>query len=310
MVLAASRQLVEEQVATGQAESKEAASGTVAMQLASGQVVTAKVANGMVNMQLVNGLTVDLQVLAGRSAAAEVSPSSDAGATTVLTGSAPDLTALLDTSSRGSSTELPRIEALPGCQSALARAEPRAVVSTGDLINASAVDMPAAQLEGRAEAEAAPAGLDPAGSDDEQADAVAAAEDAARGKQRAETWVEQHAVQHAAAVELPPAPTTSGSATSSAAARAGRPEATQQGASEAHAFDPRHQWFFCVAPDACTNPILYWMGDWSGSDSYDLATARGPFKLDYGNVLYAQVGGEAARGAGACSGALLWWRAC
>ena len=69
--------------------------------LASGQVAMAKVANGMVNMQLVNGLTVDLEVLAGRSSAAEVSPSSDAGATTVLTGSVPDLTALLYTSSRG-----------------------------------------------------------------------------------------------------------------------------------------------------------------------------------------------------------------
>ena len=68
--------------------------------------------------------------------------------------------------------------------------------------------------------------------------------------------------------------------------------------------------FFCISPDACTNPTLYWLGDLStstltgrrrdpsfgGSDSaalplhspvFELGSALGPHRLDLGDILYA-----------------------
>jgi hypothetical protein len=48
----------------------------------------------------------------------------------------------------------------------------------------------------------------------------------------------------------------------------------------------RHHWFFTVSPDACSNPVLYWLGCYAGG-RFDLASAAGPFRLDLGDVLYA-----------------------
>lgn len=47
--------------------------------------------------------------------------------------------------------------------------------------------------------------------------------------------------------------------------------------------------FFTVSPDAPTNPVLYWVGHLAdGSDTeFDLGNAKGPFRLDLGDILYA-----------------------
>jgi hypothetical protein len=61
-----------------------------------------------------------------------------------------------------------------------------------------------------------------------------------------------------------------------------------------------------VSPDAPTNPVLYWIGrvDESGLE-FHLEDAKGPFRLDLGDILYApnvlqddQVGGRAGRWVG------------
>ena len=49
---------------------------------------------------------------------------------------------------------------------------------------------------------------------------------------------------------------------------------------------------FTVSPDAPTNPVLYWIGHMleksaSRCPKFDIANARGPFKLDLGDILYA-----------------------
>lgn len=46
------------------------------------------------------------------------------------------------------------------------------------------------------------------------------------------------------------------------------------------------QYFFCVSPDAPTNPVLYWLGDYVGG-RFLLEGAKGPYRLDLGNILYA-----------------------
>ena len=52
--------------------------------------------------------------------------------------------------------------------------------------------------------------------------------------------------------------------------------------------DNRYQWFFCVSPDAPTNPSLYWLGSFSeAKGTFDLDSAKGPYRLDLGDVLYA-----------------------
>ena len=46
--------------------------------------------------------------------------------------------------------------------------------------------------------------------------------------------------------------------------------------------------FLCVSPDAPTNPVLYWLGDFDAhSTRFLLEKAKGPIRLDLGDVLYA-----------------------
>jgi hypothetical protein len=48
----------------------------------------------------------------------------------------------------------------------------------------------------------------------------------------------------------------------------------------------RYTHFYCISPDAPTNPSLYWIGHYSDG-RFDLANAKGPFRLDLGDILYA-----------------------
>ena len=49
-----------------------------------------------------------------------------------------------------------------------------------------------------------------------------------------------------------------------------------------------HDHFFCVSPDAPTNPVLYWMGAFdAASTRFHVATASGPHRLDLGDIQYA-----------------------
>lgn len=62
---------------------------------------------------------------------------------------------------------------------------------------------------------------------------------------------------------------------------------------------PTRQWhFFTVSPDAPTNPVLYWTGFMNEGNNggnnnngqipqFDIETAKGPFRLDLGDILYA-----------------------
>ncbi len=46
--------------------------------------------------------------------------------------------------------------------------------------------------------------------------------------------------------------------------------------------------FLCVSPDAPTNPVLYWVGNFDAKNTrFLLEKAKGPTKLDLGDVLYA-----------------------
>jgi hypothetical protein len=48
----------------------------------------------------------------------------------------------------------------------------------------------------------------------------------------------------------------------------------------------RFRYFFTVSPDACSNPVLYWLGSYADS-RFALEAAAGPFRLDLGDVVYA-----------------------
>jgi len=49
-----------------------------------------------------------------------------------------------------------------------------------------------------------------------------------------------------------------------------------------------HTHFLCVSPDAPTNPVLYWLGNLdSASTRFLLEGAKGPLRLDLGDILYA-----------------------
>ena len=49
-----------------------------------------------------------------------------------------------------------------------------------------------------------------------------------------------------------------------------------------------HDHFFCVSPDAPTNPVLYWTGSFDAAATrFRLEEASGPHRLDLGDVLYA-----------------------
>lgn len=46
--------------------------------------------------------------------------------------------------------------------------------------------------------------------------------------------------------------------------------------------------FLCVSPDAPTNPVLYWLGNFDNkTSSFLLEKAKGPLQLDLGDILYA-----------------------
>lgn len=49
--------------------------------------------------------------------------------------------------------------------------------------------------------------------------------------------------------------------------------------------DKKH-YFFCVSPDAPSNPVLYWIGEYSNG-RFAIEDAEGPFRLDLGDILYA-----------------------
>ncbi len=53
-----------------------------------------------------------------------------------------------------------------------------------------------------------------------------------------------------------------------------------------HACSCRYSWFYTISPDACTNASIYWLGHYS-EGRYDIENARGPERLDLGDVLYA-----------------------
>lgn len=50
-------------------------------------------------------------------------------------------------------------------------------------------------------------------------------------------------------------------------------------------------YFFTVSPDAPTNPVLYWTGHVKVNDDscpqFDMSNAKGPYRLDLGDILYA-----------------------
>jgi sucrose-6-phosphate hydrolase SacC (GH32 family) len=46
------------------------------------------------------------------------------------------------------------------------------------------------------------------------------------------------------------------------------------------------RWWLCMSPDACNNPITWWLGDYDGR-RFDIAAADGPHRLDLGTTLYA-----------------------
>ena len=51
---------------------------------------------------------------------------------------------------------------------------------------------------------------------------------------------------------------------------------------------PQFTHFLCVSPDAPTNPVLYWVGNFDAKNTrFLLEGAHGPTKLDLGDVLYA-----------------------
>lgn len=52
--------------------------------------------------------------------------------------------------------------------------------------------------------------------------------------------------------------------------------------------ESRYTHFFCVSPDAPTNPVLYWVGGYDQSASrFQLEGAKGPFRMDLGDIMYA-----------------------
>ena len=66
-------------------------------------------------------------------------------------------------------------------------------------------------------------------------------------------------------------------------------EPSSSSSSSSAAPPPRpHDHFFCVSPDAPTNPVLYWTGSFDAAATrFRLEEASGPHRLDLGDVLYA-----------------------
>ena len=63
----------------------------------------------------------------------------------------------------------------------------------------------------------------------------------------------------------------------------------QQPAAQQQRQQPRqHTHFLCISPDAPTNPVLYWLGAFDHQNTkFILEGAKGPLKLDLGDILYA-----------------------
>ncbi|KAK9916361.1 hypothetical protein WJX75_001798 [Coccomyxa subellipsoidea] len=52
--------------------------------------------------------------------------------------------------------------------------------------------------------------------------------------------------------------------------------------------EPQYTHFLCVSPDAPTNPVLYWLGNFDAQNTrFLLEGAMGPLRLDLGDTLYA-----------------------
>jgi sucrose-6-phosphate hydrolase SacC (GH32 family) len=52
--------------------------------------------------------------------------------------------------------------------------------------------------------------------------------------------------------------------------------------------DSPYSHFFCISPDAPTNPVIYWMGPYDEDNvRFQLAQAAGPYRLDLGDIIYA-----------------------
>jgi len=51
--------------------------------------------------------------------------------------------------------------------------------------------------------------------------------------------------------------------------------------------DERFSYFFCISPDAPTNPVLYWLGHVDEDDCFCLDKAKNFSRLDLGDILYA-----------------------
>ena len=50
----------------------------------------------------------------------------------------------------------------------------------------------------------------------------------------------------------------------------------------------QHTHFLCISPDAPVNPVLYWLGAFDHQNTkFILEGAKGPLKLDLGDILYA-----------------------
>lgn len=63
----------------------------------------------------------------------------------------------------------------------------------------------------------------------------------------------------------------------------------QQPTTQQQRQQPRqHTHFLCISPDAPTNPVLYWLGAFDHQNTkFILDGAKGPLKLDLGDILYA-----------------------
>ena len=49
-----------------------------------------------------------------------------------------------------------------------------------------------------------------------------------------------------------------------------------------------HTHFLCISPDAPTNPVLYWLGAYDSQKTrFIMEGAKGPLKLDLGDIMYA-----------------------
>ena len=61
-----------------------------------------------------------------------------------------------------------------------------------------------------------------------------------------------------------------------------------RGAQKGPTVDADFAHFYCVSPDAPTNPVIYWMGHYDAATvKFRLQGAAGPYRLDLGDTIYA-----------------------